>query len=168
MVAAIEPPFLVALNLTRRCNLRCSHCYLDAGTLSAGAPDELSADEVLTLIDRIAALSDETMIVLTGGEPMLRPDLETLARRAADLGLMVVVGTNGTLLDGRRVAKLQAAGVRAVGISLEFSRPSLPRSFPRPAGRVAADIGGDGCLPARRLDVPNPFYGHRRQCSRDR
>lgn len=119
MASAIEPPFLVALNLTRRCNLRCAHCYLDAGSRRDGAPDELATEEVLRLLDGIADLGDETMIVLTGGEPLLRSDVDRLARHAADRGLMAVVGTNGMLLDARRVAALGAAGVRAVGISLD-------------------------------------------------
>ncbi len=119
MPPGVEPPFLIALNLTRRCNLRCAHCYLDAGARDSGESGELSSEEALTLIERIASLSREIMIVLTGGEPLLRRDLDAIARRAADLGLMVVVGTNGLRLDEARVAALQSAGVRAVGISLD-------------------------------------------------
>ncbi len=146
MAAAVEPPFLVALNLTRRCNLKCAHCYLDAGTLCAGAPDELRTDEALALLGRIASLSDETMVVLTGGEPLLRPDVDTIARRAADLGLMVVVGTNGTLLDARRVAALQAAGVQAVGISLDSLDPVYHDRFRGLPGAWKKTLAGiDAC-----------------------
>lgn len=146
MAAAIEPPFLVALNLTRRCNLKCAHCYLDAGTLRAGAPDELRTDEVLALLGRIASLSDEIMVVLTGGEPLLRPDVATLARRAVDLGLMIVVGTNGMLLDARRVATLQAAGVHAVGISLDSLDPVYHDRFRGLPGAWKATLAGiDTC-----------------------
>ena len=88
MTSPVEPPFLVALNLTRRCNLRCAHCYLDAGTRKDGGPRELDTGEVVGLLDQIAALSDETMVVLTGGEPLLRPDILPLARHATDLGLI--------------------------------------------------------------------------------
>ncbi len=151
MAAAIEPPFLVALNLTRRCNLRCAHCYLDAGTRDAGTTGELATPEILALLDRIALLNDETMVVLTGGEPLLRPDVETIARYAADLGLMVVVGTNGTLLDERRVALLQAAGVRAVGISLDSLDPIYHDRFRGlPGARRATLAGIDTC---RRADL---------------
>ena len=104
--ADVPPPFLVALNLTRKCNLRCAHCYLDAGTRRVGAGDELSTGEVKTILDDIARLSDETMIVFTGGEPALRKDLDDLIVYAADLGLMPVLGTNGTLLDDARVKEL--------------------------------------------------------------
>ncbi len=146
MGASIEPPFLVALNLTRRCNLRCAHCYLDAGTRASGAGDELSTSEVQALLDRIAALSNETMVVLTGGEPLLRPDVEALARHAADRGLMVVVGTNGMLLDAARVAALQAAGVRAVGISLDSLNPQFHDRFRGLPGAWQATVSGiDAC-----------------------
>ncbi|MHA1570778.1 MAG: radical SAM protein, partial [Alphaproteobacteria bacterium] len=129
MSDTVEPPFLVALNLTRRCNLRCAHCYLDAGTRQDGGPGEIETDEVQQLLDQIAALSDETLVVLTGGEPLLRPDILVLARHAADLGLMVVIGTNGTLLDEKRVADLQQAGVAAVGISLDSLDPAYHDGF---------------------------------------
>lgn len=117
-MAAAEHPFLVALNLTRRCNLKCSHCYLDAGVRMHG-DNELSTDEVKAVLDDIASLSDETMVVLTGGEPMMRADVPELARHAHGLGLMVVVGTNGTMLDDGRVAELKEAGVQGVGVSVD-------------------------------------------------
>lgn len=142
----IEPPFLVALNLTRRCNLRCAHCYLDAGSRRDGVPDELATEEILGLLDRIADLCDETMIVLTGGEPLLRPDVETIAHHAADRGLMVVVGTNGMLLDARRVAALKAAGVRAVGISLDSLDSAYHDRFRGLSGAWEATLAGiDAC-----------------------
>lgn len=129
MARAVAPPFLVALNLTRRCNLRCAHCYLDAGTKRDGGADELSSGEVETVLDDIASLDSGTMVVLTGGEPILRPDIERLARHAAGLGLMVVVGTNGVLLNDARVERLKAAGVQGVGISLDSLRPEYHDSF---------------------------------------
>lgn len=146
MSAAIEPLFLAALNLTRRCNLRCAHCYLDAGTRDAGNGDELATADVVALLERIASLGNGTMIVLTGGEPLLRRDIETLARQATDLGHMVVVGTNGMLLDERRVAALQNAGVRAVGISLDSLKPAYHDSFRGLPGAWCATMKGiDTC-----------------------
>ncbi len=143
---AAAPPFLVALNLTRRCNLRCAHCYLDAGTLREGGADELTSAEVFSLLDRIAALGNEIMIVLTGGEPLLRPDLEAIARHASGLGLMVVVGTNGTLLNAGRTAALQEAGVRAVGVSLDSLDPLYHDRFRGLPGAWQATMAGiDAC-----------------------
>lgn len=126
---APEAPFLVALNLTRRCNLECAHCYLDAGTRRDGEKSELGTVEVKSVIDNIAALSDETMVVLTGGEPMMRRDLEELASHATDKGLMVVVGSNGTLLDDARAKKLKASGVQGIGISIDSLDPAYHDEF---------------------------------------
>ena len=146
MTQAMQAPFLVALNLTRRCNLRCAHCYLDAGTRRHGGPEELGTEEVVAVLDEIAALSDETLVVLTGGEPLLRPDLLDLGRHAAGLGLMVVVGTNGALLDDARVAALQGAGIQAAGISLDSLDPAYHDGFRRIRGAWAKTMAGiDAC-----------------------
>ncbi len=123
------PPFLVAINLTRKCNLRCAHCYLDAGARRDGAGDEISTEEVKTALDGIAELSDETLVVFTGGEPALRKDLETLVGHAAGLGLMPVLGTNGVLLDEARIAALKAAGLQGAGISIDSLDPARHDAF---------------------------------------
>ncbi len=146
MARALEPPFLVALNLTRRCNLACAHCYLDAGARRRGGADELATAEVTGILDQIAALSDETLVVLTGGEPMLRKDIYEIARHASGLGLMAVLGSNGTLLDAERVAALQAAGVQAVGISLDSLDPGYHNKFRGRDGSWTETMAGiDAC-----------------------
>ena len=119
MADTLAPPFLVALNLTRRCNLNCAHCYLDAGTRESDDSDELTTAEVTSLLDDIAAMSDETMVVFTGGEPLLRRDLPALVAHATGLGLMAVLGSNGMGLNDRRAATLKQAGLQGVGISLD-------------------------------------------------
>lgn len=124
-----QPPFLVALNLTKRCNLGCAHCYLDAKILKEGSTDELSTDEVKSVLSDIASLSSECMVVLTGGEPLLRHDIEKLAQHAAQLGLMVVVGSNGILLTAERARRLKAAGVSGIGISLDSLDPAKHDAF---------------------------------------
>ncbi|MBI4182592.1 MAG: radical SAM protein [Proteobacteria bacterium] len=146
MAPAAEAPFLVALNLTRRCNLACAHCYLDAGTRRAGTGAELATAEVAAVLDGIASLGGETMVVLTGGEPLLRPDLEAIACHAVGLGLMVVVGTNGTVLDARRVAALIEAGVAGVGISLDSLDPAYHDGFRgRPGAWARTMTAIDAC-----------------------
>ena len=105
--------------------------------------------EVLALIDSIARLSRETMLVLTGGEPLLRPDLDRLAHHAADLGLMVVIGTNGTMLDAGRVDRLIQAGVSGVGISLDSLDPVRHDAFRGVAGAWSRTMRGiDACRKA--------------------
>lgn len=121
--------FLIAVNLTRRCNLACAHCYMDAETRDQGGEDELDTEEVMTLLDDIASRSNETMVVLTGGEPLLRRDLEALVSHGNQLGLSIVVGTNGVSLTEQRVQSLKAAGAMGMGISLDSLDPDSHDSF---------------------------------------
>jgi len=102
---------LLAINLTRRCNLSCAHCYLDAGALTQSACGELTTAEVCALLDNIVTCGNGTMVVLTGGEPLLRRDLEEIIAYGSDLGFAMVVGSNGVMLTERRVASLQNAGL---------------------------------------------------------
>lgn len=118
---------LVSWNVTCRCNLRCAHCYNQAG--ENHNHQELSGDEGLQLIGQIAELSPGAMLILSGGEPLLRPDIIPLAEYASLLGLVVVLGTNGTLLDVSLARELKERGVRAVGISLDSPEPSYHDSF---------------------------------------
>jgi radical SAM protein with 4Fe4S-binding SPASM domain len=109
-------PYVISWNLTQRCNLRCQHCYIDASTAMSG---ELSTEEALRVIDEIAEVNRELILILTGGEPLLRPDLDQLVARAAQLGLTVVLGTNGALLTIQRARALKERGLAGVGISLD-------------------------------------------------
>ena len=111
--------YLLAINITKRCNLACEHCYLDADTLKNGLNNELSLTEVTTVLDEVASRGKKTMVVLTGGEPLARTDLEDMIQHGTELGLSMVVGTNGTLLTSRRVASLKSAGALGVGISVD-------------------------------------------------
>jgi len=144
--------YLLAVNLTRRCNLACAHCYLDATTLRDGAPDELTTAEVCGLLDEVAGRSNETMIVLTGGEPLLRPDLVDLVAHGSGLGLSMVVGTNGTLLDPDRVTALKRAGALGVGISVDSLDPALHDGFRGRPGSWQKTL--DGIEACRRHGLP--------------
>ena len=129
MADVAEAPYLIALNLTERCNLSCAHCYLDAKVMREGAADELNTAELKTVLDGISEVGPEAMVVLTGGEPLLRPDIEELAAHATALGLMVVVGSNGLLLTEGRVEKLQKAGVAGIGLSVDSLDPDHHDKF---------------------------------------
>ncbi len=121
--------FLLAINITKRCNLACEHCYLDADTLKNGQTNELSLTEVYSILDEVVSRGKQTMIVLTGGEPLARTDLEQMIAHGSQLGLSMVVGTNGTLLTTRRVASLKAAGALGVGISVDSLRNEYHDKF---------------------------------------
>jgi len=118
-------PSLISWNLTRLCNLRCPHCYLSAGKKG---DDELTTVECLGLLGEMQALGTE-MVILTGGEPLLRKDVFELAAAASEAGLWVVMGTNGVLIDDRVVGKMLECGVQGVGISIDSIDPEKHDSF---------------------------------------
>ena len=135
-------PFLIAWNLTQRCNLRCEHCYLSAGERDAGAVDELSTEECLRVVDDLCAVNPASILVLTGGEPLLRRDIPVIAMYATQKGMMVVVGTNGMLLTDKRVRELQEAGVMGVSISIDSLMPARHDTFRKLPGALAGAIKG--------------------------
>ncbi len=144
-----QEPYLIALNLTERCNLSCKHCYLDAKVLKEGSCDELSTAELKTLLEQIAKTGPEAMVVLTGGEPLLRKDLEELATHATQLGLMVVVGSNGLLLSEERIKQLQNAGVAGIGLSVDSLDPVFHDEFRGRKGAWAKTMASiDSCVAA--------------------
>ena len=144
--------FLLAINLTRRCNLACAHCYLDADTLEHGDSDELGREEVCRLLDSIAGQTTDVMVVLTGGEPLMRPDLEDLVEHGSRLGLSMVVGTNGVMLTDRRVQSLKQAGALGVGISVDSLDPAQHDRFRGRAGAWEKTLAGiEAC---RRHELP--------------
>lgn len=149
MTVTAQAPYLIAINLTERCNLSCAHCYLDAKILKEGAHDELSTGEVTKLLDEIAAVGPEAMVVLTGGEPLLRKDLEEIAAHATGLGLMVVVGSNGLLLTSERIEKLKMAGVAGVGLSVDSLDPDWHDEFRgRKGAWIKTMFSIDACVAA--------------------
>ena len=116
--AAEYLPHVVAWNLTKRCNLRCSHCYISAGPFET-AESELSTAECRRVIDELVAVNPSPMLILSGGEPLVRDDLAEIASYASSHGATVVVGTNGTTLTEPRVAMLAGAGVSGVAVSVD-------------------------------------------------
>jgi len=144
-------PHVVAWNLTRRCNLECAHCYIAAGP-SEDAALELDTSACLGIVDQLLAVNPAPLIILSGGEPLLRRDLTEIAHYAFANGATVVVGTNGTLLTDERIAGLKAAGVSGVAVSVDSLRPSYHDNFRRGAGALAEVQAALGRLAAARLD----------------
>lgn len=106
---------IVSWNTTNACNLYCAHCYRGSGEEAAG---ELTTAEGMTLIEDIARAGFQIMI-FSGGEPLLRPDIFDLVHHAREVGLRPVLGTNGTLLTLETARALKDAGLMAAGISLD-------------------------------------------------
>ncbi len=110
---------VVIWNLIRRCNLTCKHCYaFSADHEYAG---ELSTGEVFTVMDDLKPFR-VPVLILSGGEPLLRPDLFEIAARARAMGFYVGLSTNGTLIDETMADRVAAAGFDYVGISLDGLR----------------------------------------------
>ena len=144
-------PHVVAWNLTRRCNLECAHCYIAAGPRET-ATSELGTAECLRIVDELLAVNPAPLLILSGGEPLLRHDLTEIAAHASQRGATVVVGTNGTLLTDERIAGLKAAGVRGVAVSIDSLRPSYHDNFRHGRGSLDDTISALGRLRAQRLD----------------
>src|SRR5216117_1229678 len=144
-------PHVVAWNLTRRCNLECAHCYISAGPRES-ATSELETAEALRIVDELVAVNPAPLLILSGGEPLLRHDLTQIAEYASQHGATVVVGTNGTLLTDERIAALKAAGVRGVAVSIDSLRPSYHDNFRHGKGSLDATTLALGRLRAQRLD----------------
>jgi MoaA/NifB/PqqE/SkfB family radical SAM enzyme len=138
-------PHVVAWNLTRRCNLECGHCYISAGAWQASA-GEMSTLECLHLADEILEVNPAPLFILSGGEPLLREDLETIAAHCTRRGATVVVGTNGTRLTSARIASLQGAGVTGVAVSIDSLRSEYHDRFRHGDGALADTLSAvDRC-----------------------
>ena len=150
--AAAQPlPHVVAWNLTKRCNLECAHCYSAAGAWQA-THDELGTADCLRVVDEILAVNPSPMLILSGGEPLLRDDLEVIAARASEGGATVVVGTNGTRLTDERIESLMRAGVRGVAISVDSLDARYHDRFRHGAGALTDTLGAVARLREHHLD----------------
>jgi radical SAM protein with 4Fe4S-binding SPASM domain len=144
-------PHVVAWNLTRRCNLACAHCYISAGAWHESA-GELTTAEVRRITDEIVTLNAAPLFILSGGEPLLRDDLEEIAAYATSRGATVVIGTNGTRLTGERIEALRAAGVTGVAISIDSLDEQYHDRFRHGDGALADTLAAVDRLADQRLD----------------
>lgn len=144
-------PHVVAWNLTQRCNLACAHCYIAAGPWQE-QEGELSLDECRRIADEILEINPSPLFVLSGGEPLVRDDLEDFARYSKDRGATVVVGTNGTGLTTERVDSLKAAGVTGFALSVDSLDPRYHDRFRHGDGALAQTLGAAERIRAAGLD----------------
>ena len=132
-----NPPGPVVIwNLVRRCNLTCKHCYsISADKDFAG---ELSTDEIYTVMDDLKQFKVPGLI-LSGGEPLLRPDIFDIAARARAMGFFTALSSNGTLIDEAMMERIAAIDFNYVGISLDGIEATHDR-FRRKEGAFAASL----------------------------
>jgi heme d1 biosynthesis radical SAM protein NirJ len=134
-----NPPGPVVIwNLIRRCNLTCKHCY----SISADThfPGELSTKEVFTVMDDLKEFG-VPVLILSGGEPLLRPDIFEVAKRAKDKGFYVGLSSNGTLIDENNIQDIKAVGFDYVGVSIDGLRENND-SFRQMQGGFDAALNG--------------------------
>ncbi len=135
-VALDQQPIVVAWEVTRACPYRCAHCRADARPLPQ--PGQLDRQEALGLVDRLEPFAG-SILVLTGGDPLLHPDLEEIVSRARSRGLRVALTPAATpRVTGKRLTSLQRAGVSQVALSVDGATAAshdglraLPGSFAR-------------------------------------
>jgi len=134
-----NPPGPVVIwNLIRRCNLTCKHCY----SISADKdfPGELSTAEVCTVMGDLRAFR-VPVLILSGGEPLLRPDIFDIARRAKEMGFYVGLSSNGTLIGKNNIDAIAEVGFDYVGVSLDGLNETHDR-FRRKEGAFDASLAG--------------------------
>lgn len=129
---------LVSWNTTNECNLKCRHCYRDAGSKIVS---ELDTSEAKTLINDIADAGFKIMI-FSGGEPLMRDDIYELIAYAREKNLRAVMGSNGTLIDRETAQRLKDCGIMRVGISIDSVNSKKHDGFRGTAGSWKAAVKG--------------------------
>ena len=140
---------MVAWEVTRRCNLACVHCR--ASSLHGPYEGELTTEEGKLLLDDISSFS-KPIIILTGGEPLLRDDIYALAAYGEDKGLRMVLATNGTLVTQEVAGKMLGAGIRRVSISLDGKNAESHDKFRNVPGAFAGALQGIDSLKAAGME----------------
>jgi heme d1 biosynthesis radical SAM protein NirJ len=129
---------VVIWNLIRRCNLACKHCYATSADIDF--PGELDTEEVLTVMRDLKSFG-VSVLILSGGEPLLRPDIFEISRHAKEMGFYVGLSTNGTLISEANIADIDAIGYDYVGVSLDGMRATHDM-FRRKQGAFDESIKG--------------------------
>ena len=151
MEAAPYPsPRLIFWETTAGCNLACIHCRRIT-VADQLMPQDLTTAEAFDLIDQVAAFGSP-IFVLSGGEPLFRPDIFDIARHATDAGLIVALATNGTLITADVARKIKESGVKRVSVSFDGADAPTHDIFRGP-GAFDAAMRGIGHL----RDVGLPF-----------
>jgi heme b synthase len=133
---------MIAWEITRRCNLACIHCRASAEM--DPYPNELTTEESLKLLDDIASFS-KPVIILTGGEPLLREDIYQVTRHGTENGLRLVMAVNGTLVDERVARKMQDSGIQRMSVSIDGATAESHDRFRQLSGAFDGALRGIQC-----------------------
>lgn len=132
-------PRLVAWEVTRNCNLNCVHCRAAASRGPyEGEPDTAKCFQILDQIEEVG----KPIIILTGGEPLLRQDVFELARHGTEKGLRMVMATNGTLITKEIAERMKSSGIQRVSVSLDGADAEQHDRFRKVAGAFDGALKG--------------------------
>lgn len=129
---------VVIWNLIRRCNLTCKHCYATSADIDFAG--ELSTEEIYRVMDELKAFN-VPVLILSGGEPMLHPDILEIAGRAKERGFYVGLSSNGTLIDNTNINSLVNLDLDYLGISIDGMKETHDK-FRRRAGAFDEAVRG--------------------------
>jgi len=132
-------PRLIAWEVTRTCNLSCIHCR--AASVDKPYPNEFTTEECLKLLDGVVAFASPIMI-LTGGEPLLRPDIFEIASYGSEKGLRMVMATNGLLIDPETCQQMKESSIQRVSISIDGSTAKSHDQFRQVDGAFVGSLRG--------------------------
>lgn len=128
---------MIAWETTRSCNLSCIHCR--AAAEKGPYEGELDTKEALEFLDTVASFS-KPVIILTGGEPLMRPDIYELAAYGTKLGLRMVMATNGTLVDEASIQKMIDSGIQRMSVSIDGANAASHDNFRKVPGAFDASL----------------------------
>jgi len=140
---------LVAWEVTRNCNLNCIHCR--AAATRGHHAGELNTEACLRLLDQIKEVG-KPVIILTGGEPLLRPDIFDIARYGSEQGLRMVMAPNGTLITEANAKEMVASGIQRISISLDGANEESHDLFRQVDGAFHGALNGIECAKKAGLD----------------
>jgi len=142
---SIDKKPVVVWNVTRACNLKCVHCYAQA--VDKAGEKELNPQEALGLLDDLSDFG-VPVVLFSGGEPLMRPDITELASYAVKRGMRAVISTNGTLITRDRAFELKDVGLSYVGVSLDGMEDVHDRFRGKRGAFAAAMKGIENCQEA--------------------
>ena len=130
---------LVAWELTKRCNLNCIHCR--AYAQDEEIKDEYNTERCKEILEQVSEVS-KPIVILSGGEPLLRDDIYEIASYGNYLGMRMVLATNGTFINSDVVKRLKRSGIKRVSISIDGATPQSHDSFRKVEGAFERAVEG--------------------------
>jgi len=155
-------PKWIAWEITRRCNLKCVHCRSSSEAVVKEHPD-FSTEEAFRVIGDIASYA-KPVVVLSGGEPLLRKDVFEIARYGSEKGLRMCLATNGVLVNDERCKKIKESGIRIVSLSLDGSTAAVHDDFRNQKGAFDGTVRAAGLFKKHGIEfIVNSSFTKRNQ-----